>query len=766
MVKEGTIMRNPLYKRIPRDLKKNAIKYLGMIVILICTISIGSSFQATLNGATEYLDKIKDGNYQEDGFIEVTTNLTDEEINHLADEGFWIEDNFYATENDFTDSTKVLLFNERTEMDIPTLFEGAMPQNANEIALDHVFAGNREIKIGDTINLLGKDYLISGTVSLPDYSSLFMNNTDLMMNTKHFCVSVLSEEGFKEINDDSVTYRYSYRYTDRNLSNSVKNEKAEDAYKYLVMNGISIQNMLTRDQNQSISFLELDIGTDGPFMTVFVYILIAMIAFIFAILTGNTIERESVIIGTLRSLGYKKWEIIWHYLQPTLIVAVVGSVLGNVIGYTLMIEPFISVYYTTYSIGPLDIQFDVGIFLLTTILPVVIMVFINTFMLARKLSLSPLKFLRRELKKGKDRKNIKLPNFSFLNRFRLRVIIQNKGSYLMLFFGIFFASFLLMFGIGLDPLLAHYTDDIDKSLPYEYQYLLKAPVDTIEGEKVLMYEMDTWFELGKKDIGITFYGIDSDSKFFSDALPEEFLAIRSLNCGPMVAVSSAYANKMNIELGDILKLTDKNTDKVHYFEVRKIYPYEAAMSIFIEKSNLSDLLEMEQEAYNCILSDKKLDLDERCISKVISRTDLLGATDQMLDSFGSIILYTNVFSVIVYIVVLYIMTKVVIEKNATPISYMKVFGYEPKEIRKLYLTATTIVVIVSLVVCIPLEAWLFKETLVILSSMIDGYISFYLPVRVYIEIVVIGIVAYMCINGLHVFSVNKIPMTDALKNRE
>lgn len=748
-------MRNPLNKRIPRDLKKNAIKYIGIIIILICTISIGSAFQVTLNATEEYLDKIKDGNMQEDGYIEVDYKLSEEMINLLNDEGMMVYENFYATENNFSDSSKVLLFNERTKVDIPVIFEGSMPDNADEIAIDHVFARNREINIGDTITLLGKNYTVCGTVSMPDYSSLFMNNSDLVMNTNHFCVSVLKEEGFENIDEPSITYRYSYRYSDRDLKLKEKNELNEKAYKCLLLNGVSVQNMLTRDQNQSISFLEMDLGTDGPFMTVFVYMLIAMIAFIFAILTNNSIESESVIIGTLRSMGFNKKEIVWHYLQPTLIIAIAGSVLGNIIGYTLMIEPFIDIYYTTYSVGPLELKFDIASFLLTTILPVVIMVFINCYMLARKMSLSPLKFLRRDLKKKQNRKTVKLPNFSFINRFRLRVIIQNRGSYIMLFIGIFLASFLLMFGIGLDPLMKHYTDNIDASLPYNYQYILKAPADIDSGEKLLVYEMDTWFSLGKKDLEISMFGITSDSKYFKDAYVQND-----------IAVSSSLAMKLNLEPGDTITLSDKAKDKEYTFTIAKVYPYDAVMTVFMDKAELAMLMDVDEDTFNCILSDEQLSIDSRYIAKRIAREDLLGAANQMMDSFESVILFINIFSVIVYIVILYIMTKVVIEKNAISISYMKIFGYKAPEIRKLYLTATTIVVLTSLVVCIPLEIWLFKVVLVFLSSMIDGYVAFYLPSRVYLEIIVIGIVAYLCINAVHVAEVKKIPMSDALKNRE
>lgn len=178
-------------------------------------------------------------------------------------------------------------------------------------------------------------------------------------------------------------------------------------------------------------------------------------------------------------------------------------------------------------------------------------------------------------------------------------------------------------------------------------------------------------------------------------------------------------------------------EKEYDFEISKVFTYDAALAIFIDKSELNELLNRQKEMYNCIISDEVLDIDEQFITKQITRDDIM-----------------------------YIMTKLVIDKNALSISYMKVFGYEGKEIRKLYLTATTFVVVVSLIVCIPLEIALFKGTLEYLSSMIEGYLKFYLPTYVYFEIVVIGIVAYMCINALHVYNVKNIPMTEALKNRE
>ena len=79
------IKRCPLTKRIPRDFAKNIAKYAGMICILVCTISIGSSFQSVMDGAVKYLDDIKSENYQEDGFFETLNPINDKDIINLAD---------------------------------------------------------------------------------------------------------------------------------------------------------------------------------------------------------------------------------------------------------------------------------------------------------------------------------------------------------------------------------------------------------------------------------------------------------------------------------------------------------------------------------------------------------------------------------------------------------------------------------------------------------------------------------------------------------
>ncbi|MBQ3061385.1 MAG: ABC transporter permease [Lachnospiraceae bacterium] len=781
--------RNPLNKRIPRELRKNAGKYIGIFVILLAVIVLGSSFMATMDSAVIAIEENDEECKIEDGQFEVAQPLDEEIFAKLESLDIYKDEkgnsnkndalpytinaveNYYCVDDSFDKDATLYVFNEREELNLPSLFEGTLPAKSDEIAIERLFASKRDIKVNDKVKVNGYEYKVTGIIALPDYNSLFKNNQDLLMNVTHFGVSVVTKEGFEKFSKDTLVYRYSYEILDENGEKpeevELKDQRqlAADIQKMLMVEGVELKNYLIAEDNQAITFLREDMGKDGPVMQVFIYLLIMVIAFVFAVLTSNTIEAEAAVIGTLRASGYKKSEIVLHYLSPTIIIALLSSVVGNLLGYTVMLEPFKELYYGTYSIAPIDIRFNLEAFITTTILPVVIMIIINWTMLYGKLSLSPLKFLRKDLSKRKAKKAIKLPNVSFIARFRMRVLLQNKVSYLILFVGIFISSFLLMFGIGMEPLFDHYVEEVNDALPYDYQYILKAPYEEDKGEKIQTYSLKTWYELGQTDITVSFMGISKDSEFFKDVpLWEDAKNDKEQLKG--ITISLPLAQKMGWKEGDEVVFKDEYYDKEHKMIVKNVYDYKGSLTVFMEMDSLNELLGYEEGAFNSYLSNEELDIPDEYLAKSITRDDMTQSITQMLDSFKGVFRILNVASVGIYMILMYILTKTVIEKNALAISFMKVFGYDSKEIGKLYLNATTITVLVSLLVCIPLELLCFKAILVYVSSMIEGYIPFYLPKGVCATIILIGIVAYFAINALHIRKVKRIPMSEALKNRE
>lgn len=748
--------RKPLDKRLPREFRANAGKYIAIFLLLTATILLGSGFFAVSASSAYTLGKVKEDNKVEDGNFVTYNELDEDTIHNIEKLGLSLYENYYRQIDNCKNDSTLRIYKNREDINLTSIFEGELPKKG-EIALDRVYAVNNDIKVGDMLEVGNKEYRVSALVALSDYNSLFKNNSDMTMDSIGFGVALVSDEDFKDIRRGTLSYCYSYYLDDRDLSTSEQIDMSKDIGEEVVKSNV-IVSLLIADQNQSISFLEEDMGSDVPTMRALVLVLVAIMAFVFAIIIGSTIDDESVIIGTLRASGYSKHEIIMHYMKLPVIVTVVSGIIGNVLGYTVMIKPFKDLYYTTYSMPPLIVRFDPYSFVITTVVPFVLMIVINYFMLGNKLSLSPLKFLRHDLKKGKQKKVSKLPDISFLGRFRLRVLFQNKYSYLLLFFGIYLASILLMFGIGILPVINHYVDTIEDTVFCDYQYILKAPVECENGEKMTTYSLKTYSKLAKSDVEVTFYGIDEDSAYFKDLdIDREEFHVVAADC---------FMKKYDIKDGSKLKFKDDYYNKEYDITIDEAYNYKGTFAIFMEREKLNDMLDKDSDYFNGYMSDKELDIDEAYLLKTITKDDMSSIATQMTKSFQGMIYIICVFAIAIYLVLMYVLTKVVIEKNAMNISYMKVFGYEDKEIRKLYLSATTIVVVISLLLCAPLEMVTFKAILEYAFIKIDGYLEFYMPPQIYVEIILVGIISYLVINAFHVHKVKKIEMSDALKNRE
>ena len=78
------------------------------------------------------------------------------------------------------------------------------------------------------------------------------------------------------------------------------------------------------------------------------------------ILTGivmwRMIKREAVIIGTLYAFGYKKKEIQKHYLRYPLIIALIGGIIGTILG-ALTLRPMINVMIAYFNMPVGSVSF-------------------------------------------------------------------------------------------------------------------------------------------------------------------------------------------------------------------------------------------------------------------------------------------------------------------------------------------------------------------------------------------------------------------------
>lgn len=107
-------------------------------------------------------------------------------------------------------------------------------------------------------------------------------------------------------------------------------------------------------------------------------------------------------------------------------------------------------------------------------------------------------------------------------------------------------------------------------------------------------------------------------------------------------------------------------------------------------ANLNVKENIEVGAY---LSDAPPDIDEDNVATVITERDITKMADQLDHSMGSYMTYFQYLCVLLSAVLIYLLTKLIMEKNENAISMVKILGYENLEIARLYLLSTTIVLV-------------------------------------------------------------------------
>lgn len=751
-------MKNPLFKRLPRELKQDFGKYAVIFLFMVATIGFVSGFLVADNSMQmAYGESFTKYNI-EDGHFLLGAEAKTEFLNELEqEEDIWVYENFYKEET--AGATTYRIFINRSEINRISLLEGELAKTDSEIAVDRLFAENNKIAVGDTIQIQGKAFTVCGLAAFSDYSALFRSNADMMFDAQNFTVAAVTEDAFAQLPDTHLNYCYSWKYRHEELTDQTKRNRAEELMKDLAA-AVPLSGFVAEEDNQAIHFTGDDMGSDEAMMVWLLYIVIVIMAFVFGVTTTNTIEQEAAVIGTLRASGYKRGELVGHYLLLPVIVTLMGAGVGNLLGYTAMKNVVVGMYYGSYSLPPYETVWSGYAFVMTTVIPCLIMLLVNLFILCKKLSRSPLQFLRRELKKNKNERAVRLPNFKFMSRFRIRVILQNRYGYAILFVGILFANVILLFGMMMTPLLEHYKENVINTMICDYQYILKAPFETEEAsaEKYAVTTLETNFAESDLSDEITVYGIEDTS----DYLPISFDSNHS-----GVYVSDGILEKYGLTIGDTVLLKTKYEEDTYSFTITGHYPYPASLAVFISRANFCETFDKEPDFFSGYFSNQELeDLEEAYIATAITQSDMTILSDQLFDSMGSMFPMVSGFAVLLYMLLVYLQSKLIIEKNASSVSMVKILGYQNKEITQLYIASTAVVVGLSVLVSIPLAYLIIKLLYAQIISSFSGWLSFYIAPVIYVKMFLLGVVSYAVVGALQFRKIKKIPMEEALKNAE
>ena len=233
-------------------------------------------------------------------------------------------------------------------------------------------------------------------------------------------------------------------------------------------------------------------------------------------------------------------------------------------------------------------------------------------------------------------------------------------------------------------------------------------------------------------------------------------------------VSSAYADKYGLKAGDQITLKEKYEDKSYTFTVTGIYPYDAGLNVFMTREHLNEVFDLGEGLFGGYFCNSEItDIEEEYISTVIDLDALTKVSRQLELSMGQMMWLMCAFAVIIFLILVYLLSKIIIEKNAQSISMTKILGYSRGEIARLYILPTSVVVILCMLICIPITNWEIGIIWrIMIQTMMTGWLPYWTPDGVYAQMFLTGFFCYLIVAVLELRRIKKVPMDMALKNVE
>ncbi len=486
-------------------------------------------------------------------------------------------------------------------------------------------------------------------------------------------------------------------------------------------------------------------------------VVIALFAYVISVFVVHRIGRESSVIGSLYALGAKKSDLLLHYITLPTLVTFLGGLIGAAMGFSdLGIKWQMGDCYSYFSVPELDTVYPAYLIIYSMIMPPLISVIVNFPVINKRLSQTALSLIRGEQKPSKLR-SVNLKGNNFVRNFRIRQMLREVRTSVTVVLGMFISLLIFMLGLNCFVLCENIGIDAKNTTKFEYMYTLKYPPKNVpDGAEACYTESLSKTEMGCT-LDISIIGIDSNNKYF-DAHPE---GGRS-----RLVLGQSTADKYGLKRGDKLILTDSANEMDYAFTVEGICSYSTGLTTFMDIDSMRKLFGMEENYYNMLLSDKPLDIDKGRIYSVTTCSDIERSSAVFADLMTPMVVMMISVSVVIFLVVMYLMMGVMIDRSSFGISLIKVFGFRKNEVKRLYLNGNAIVTAIGAIVCIPLSKLvmdiIYPRVIANIACGTNLRFEWYYYLLIFAGVMLI----YFIVSALLTRKINRIAPAEVLKKRE
>ncbi|HEU4965733.1 MAG TPA: FtsX-like permease family protein [Bacilli bacterium] len=676
-----------LRKKVLRSLNARKSQYIGSVLLILISTLLFSAFYSAGTNVTDSLQQFRQQAVEEDAHFFLQAPLQ-EEAAWEARYDLTLEERTYHDVS-FAKDALLRVLRETKEIDRYALLEGEKLTGADQILLDRGFADAHDLQIGDDLSLPGGTFHVVGFMTVPDYIYPLKSETDLVKNPQAFGVAVVTADGAARLGDGSTFYSVTF------------GKDNKEAFKSDLQQNNFILRWIDKQDNQRMTFVDGDVKGALQVAEVLPVAILLLTIVLVSSVFSRLLKQEYVQIGTLYALGYRKREILRHYLGYPTLLALIGGGLGTVLG--VLLSPSVQgMFASFYNLPPITGGVSLGVVLISLLLPFVFLLPATAYLILRVLRLPPLHLMSGQVtqpKIGRLEKRFRHLKLRFAARFQVRELLRNSGRNLLMIVGTAFASMLLLFGFvtqdSMDSLMGEQYEAIYR---YNYQYLFNTfqQDPPQQGEKLSLAAFDATTASDKKTT-ILVYGIEPDAELIR--FQDEQGARLDFQDNIM---TKSLAKQLDVQAGDDVSLVNQLTSETVTLHIDRIADSYLGNLIYLPLDRFNELNGFPQGSYLGVITNDKAGYPADQLYSVTDSEELQAGYQAMIEPLRYMVFAIAGVAIVIALIVIQLLTSMLIEESQQKVSMLKVLGYRPKELYKLLLGPNTWLVLIGYLLAVPL----------------------------------------------------------------
>ena len=554
--------------------------------------------------------------------------------------------------------------------------------------------------------------------------------------------------------------------------------------------------ILDREANSGyVSFIQdtKSIANIGKVFPVVFFIVAMLIS-----LTSMTrmVEEQRTEIGTLKALGYNKFQIASKYIIYASFACIIGGILGMCVGFVTLPLIIWKMYTMMYQMTPIVLNFDCFFGGTGLVLIYACILGATGYSIRKELKEPPASLMRPKAPKMGKRVLLERINFiwkrlKFSQKVTVRNIFRYKKRVLMTIIGIMGCTSLILAGFGLkDSISSIMPRQYGKVFNYDIQVNLKSGLEDEQLEKYINQlqqkeEISKIAEVYMMSTKLSGEKVEEDAQIIvpkNNETLKDIISIIDLESqnkielnSEEIVITDKAAQLMNVKIGDNINLKDNDGNIIqakigniaenyinHYVYMskelyQKLYNEKYSTNVLLVNDNN---LSTEQEEQ---ISKEMLNANEvTSVSAMATFTDMINDT---LKSLNYVVVVLIVTAGMLAFVVLYNLSNVNISERIRELSTLKVLGFYDKEVYNYVAKETNILTAIGIL--LGLVGGFFLNYFIIETCEINmlRFAKVINPIS-YVYSILITIVFTLIVNIVTYFTLKKIDMIESLKSGE